>query len=128
MSQWYPQLTKPGFTPPSWVFAPVWTTLYLLMAVAAWLLWRRRARPGAKAALTLFLVQLVLNALWSGLFFGLRNPLAGLIDLAALWLALSATIVLFARVRVLAAGLLIPYWAWVTFAGALNAQIWRLNA
>jgi tryptophan-rich sensory protein len=125
---WYKTLTKPRFSPPNWLFGPAWTVLYVLMAVAAYLVWRNGfAAPGVKAALAVFLVQLVLNALWSGLFFGLRSPLAGLIGIVALWLAILATIVLFLGVSTLAGALLLPYIGWVSFAAILNAAILRLN-
>jgi len=125
---WYKTLTKPRFNPPNWLFGPAWTALYVLMAVAAYLVWRNGlAAPGVKAALVVFLVQLALNALWSGLFFGLRSPLAGLIGIVALWLAILATIVLFFGVSTLAGVLLLPYIAWVSFATILNAAILNLN-
>ncbi len=125
---WYQTLTKPPFNPPGWLFGPAWTLLYLLMAVAAWLVWKQgMGAAGVKLALAAFLLQLVLNALWSVLFFGLRSPLAGLVDISVLWLAILATIVLFFRVSVPAGILLLPYIAWVSFAAVLNAAILRLN-
>jgi tryptophan-rich sensory protein len=125
---WYKGLAKPSFNPPNWLFGPAWTALYLLMAVAAWLVWKQGiGAAGVKLALAVFLVQLILNALWSILFFGLRSPLAGLIEIYGLWLAILATIVLFFRVSVPAGVLLLPYIAWVTFAALLNAAILRLN-
>ena len=127
VDSWYQDIEKPGFTPPSWVFGPVWSALYVIMAVAAWLVWREREHASVAPALTLFFVQLALNFAWSLLFFGMESPLAGLIDIAALWLALAATIVAFWRVRPLAGMLLLPYFAWVSFAAALNFEIWRLN-
>ncbi|MEO6326291.1 MAG: TspO/MBR family protein [Thermoanaerobaculia bacterium] len=124
---WYPTLAKPPWTPPGWLFGPVWTVLYLAMAVAAWLVWRR-AGPGAVgAALTIFAVQLALNIAWSFLFFGLRNPVAGLVDIVLLWVAVVATTVVFWKISPVAGWLLVPYIAWVTFATALNAAIVRLN-
>jgi translocator protein len=126
--RWYQGLTKPSFNPPEWLFGPAWMVLYLLMAVAAWLVWKRGfGAPGVKLALAAFLVQLVLNALWSILFFGLRSPLAGLVDIIAMWLAILATIFFFFRVSVPAGVLLLPYIAWVSFAAVLNAAILRLN-
>lgn len=125
---WYAGLAKPAWTPPSWVFGPVWVTLYVVMGVAAFVVWRRGlGAPGVRLALALFVAQLVLNAAWSGLFFGLRSPLAGLVDIVALALLIVATTVAFARVAPLAAWLLAPYLAWVGFATALNFAIWRLN-
>jgi tryptophan-rich sensory protein len=127
VSQWYPALLKPAWNPPAWVFGPVWTLLYLMMAVAAWLVWRKRGFTDGAAALWLFAIQLALNAAWSPLFFGLRNPLAGLLDIIPLWAAILATMVAFWRISPLAGALLAPYWLWVGFATALNFTIWRLN-
>ena len=125
---WYKGLAKPSFNPPAWLFGPAWTVLYLVMAVAVWLVWKQGiGATGVKLALAVFLVQLILNALWSILFFGLRSPLAGLVDIVVLWLAILATIVLFFRVSVPAGVLLLPYIGWVTFAAVLNAAILRLN-
>jgi benzodiazapine receptor len=125
---WYKGLAKPSFNPPEWLFGPAWTLLYLLMAVAAWLVWKQGiGAPGVKLALVAFLVQLALNSLWSIFFFGLRSPPAGLVDIVVLWLAIIATIVLFFRVSVPAGILLLPYIAWVSFAAVLNAAILRLN-
>jgi tryptophan-rich sensory protein len=125
---WYKGLAKPSFNPPEWLFGPAWTVLYLMIAVAAWLVWKQGiGAAGVKLALVVFLVQLVLNALWSVFFFGLRSPLAGLVDIIALWLAIVATIILFFRVSVPAGVLLLPYIGWVTFAAVLNAAILRLN-
>jgi tryptophan-rich sensory protein len=126
--RWYAGLAKPSFNPPEWLFGPAWTVLYLMMAVAAWLVWKQGLGvPGVKLALIVFLAQLVLNSLWSILFFGLRSPLAGLVEIIVLWLAILATIFLFFRVSVPAGVLLFPYIAWVTFAAILNAAILRLN-
>jgi benzodiazapine receptor len=125
---WYKGLAKPSFNPPDWLFGPAWTLLYLLMAVAAFLVWKQGfGTPGVKLALAVFLAQLVLNSLWSILFFGLRSPLAGLVDIVVLWLAILATTVLFFRVSVSAGVLLLPYIAWVTFAALLNAAVYCLN-
>jgi tryptophan-rich sensory protein len=120
---WYPTLAKPSWTPPSGVFAPVWTLLYVAMGVAAWRVWRRQP-SGVVAS---YAVQLVLNAAWSVLFFGLQNPLLGLVDITALWLVLASMLVLFAKRDRIAALLWLPYVAWVSFALALNASIWALN-
>jgi translocator protein len=124
---WYDGLTKPAFTPPSWVFGPVWTVLYLFMAVAAWRVWAAAGFDRARGALTLFFVQLVLNAGWSVLFFGLRAPGWALLEIIALWAVLIATTTAFFRYSALAGWLMVPYVLWVTFAAVLNAAIWRLN-
>jgi tryptophan-rich sensory protein len=125
--QWYASLAKPAWNPPAWIFGPVWTVLYAMMAVAAWLVWKRAGFGRQPLALSLFLAQLLLNALWSPLFFGLRNPGLAFADILLLWLALLATVVVFWRTRRVAGALLMPYLAWVTFAAALNLAIWRLN-
>ena len=124
---WYVDLSKPRWTPPSWVFAPVWTALYLSMAVAAWLVWRRAGFSGARIALSLFTFQLVLNLLWSSIFFGLRRPGVAFIEISLLWIFVVATALAFWPVSRTAFGLMVPYLLWVTFAAALNAAIWRLN-
>ncbi len=125
---WYRSLAKPSFNPPDWLFGPAWTLLYLLMAVAAFLVWNQGfSAAGVKLALGAFLFQLVLNSLWSVFFFGMRSPLAGLVDIVVLWMAIVATIVLFFRVSVPAGILLLPYITWVSFAAVLNAAIYRLN-
>jgi translocator protein len=124
---WYPMLQKPAWTPPSWLFGPVWTILYIMMACAAWLVWRRRASASVNGALGLFVFQLALNAAWSPLFFGLRNPLAGLLDIVPLWASILATIASFWKISPVAGTLLVPYWLWVSFATALNFAIWRMN-
>src|SRR5581483_10582213 len=113
---WYPALNKPSWTPPDWVFGPVWTALYLMMALAAWPVWRRAGWPRSRAALVLFAVQLVLNAAWSGLFFALRRPGAAFAEVILLWAAIFATLVAFGRVSAAATGLLVPYLLWVTYA------------
>ncbi len=125
---WYRGLAKPSFNPPDWLFGPAWTLLYLLMAVAAFLVWKQGiGASGVKLALAVFLVQLALNALWSVFFFGLHSPLAGLVDIIVLWLAILVTIVLFFRVSGAAGVLLLPYIAWVSFAAVLNAAVLALN-
>jgi translocator protein len=127
-SEWYQALDKPAFTPPDWVFGPVWSTLYVLTGVAAWLVWRRRReRPGAGAAFAAFGAQLALNAAWTPVFFGLEAPGPAILVIVALWLALAETIRRFRHFSAAAALLLAPYLAWVTFAAALNVEIWRLN-
>ena len=123
---WYAALDKPSWNPPSSVFGPVWTTLYVVMGVAAWLVWDRR-RSAARGALVLFVVQLIFNAAWSWLFFGLQSPGLALMGILVLWVLIAMTTLVFWRVRALAGALLLPYLAWVTFATALNYEIWRLN-
>ena len=127
IADWYRSLERPSWTPPDWLFGPVWTALYALMAVAAWLVWRKGRVPGVWTAGALFGVQLALNAIWTPIFFGLRQPGWALLDILLLWAAILLTLVAFARVRPLAAGLLAPYLAWVTYAGALNFALWWLN-
>jgi tryptophan-rich sensory protein len=127
IGDWYATLAKPSWNPPNWVFGPVWTALYVGMAVAAWLVWKRRGWDSI-APLLVFGVQLFLNAVWSGLFFGMRNPGFAFADIVLLWFAILATIVAFGRVSIPAALLLTPYLAWVTFATALNWSLWRLNS
>jgi steroid 5-alpha reductase family enzyme/tryptophan-rich sensory protein len=128
VGDWYATLNKPSWNPPNWLFGPVWTTLYIGMAVAAWLVWRRKGVADAWLPLLLFGVQLTLNAIWSGLFFGMRNPGIAFVEVVFLWLAIVATIVSFARISRPAALLLAPYLAWVSFASFLNWTIWQLNA
>lgn len=125
---WYAQLEKPSWNPPGWIFAPVWTVLYALMAIAAWLIWRSGGFRMRREPLGLFLVQLILNAAWSPLFFGLHQPVLAFVEILLLWLALLATLLSFWKVNRVAAGLLMPYLVWITFAAALNFTLWRLNA
>lgn len=124
---WYPALLKPAWNPPAWLFGPVWTVLYLMMGVAAWRVWRHRGEPGVQPALAWFVVQLVLNAAWSGLFFGLRNPGAAAAEICFLWGAIAIALGLSGRIDRWAAALLVPYLAWVSFALLLNFELWRLN-
>lgn len=128
LGDWYAQLRKPAWTPPNWVFGPVWSALYLSMAVAAWLIWRNMGIANARLPLTLFVLQLGLNVLWSAVFFGMRLPGIACLEIAALWLAIAATTAVFWKCNRAAALLMVPYLAWVTFAGSLNAAIWSLNA
>jgi translocator protein len=123
---WYAGLEQPAWNPPDWLFAPVWTTLYVLIGVATWLTWRAGGRA-ARPALTLFGVQVVLNAGWSVVFFGLEQVGWALVVIVALWVVIAGMIVTYARWSRTAAWLLAPYLAWVTFATALNAAILRLN-
>jgi len=124
---WYPTIQKPSWTPPSWLFGPVWTILYCMMAIAAWLVWRRKEFVYVNISLALFVFQLILNAAWSPLFFGLKNPLAGLLDIVPLWAAILATLISFWKISPAAGVLLAPYLLWVSFATALNFAIWKMN-
>ncbi len=124
---WYASLTKPSWNPPNTIFAPVWSVLYVLMGVAAWLVWRKAGFSGAGAALVLFGVQLVLNALWSYLFFGLHRLDFAFFDIVALWVMILVVVVLFWREDRLAGGLMLPYLFWVGFASYLNFTLWQLN-
>jgi benzodiazapine receptor len=125
---WYVHLKKPSFTPPNWLFGPAWISLYLLMAVAAYLVWQKGWQTaGVRGALMVFLVQLLLNVLWSPAFFGWQSPLAGMIVIILLWLAIIITIIAFSRISPPAALLLLPYILWVSYASALNISIYFLN-
>lgn len=124
---WYPGIAKPSWNPPSAVFGPVWTTLFVLMGIAVWLVWRTPDGIDRRRGLQLFAVQLVLNTTWSFVFFGLRTPGLAAVEIVVLWIAIVATIVVFARVHRGAAALLLPYILWVSFAAVLNFTIWRLN-
>ncbi len=126
---WYDSLVKPVFNPPSWLFGPVWTTLYIMMGIAAGLVWSRIdvERPLVRKAMIFFAIQLVLNVLWSFLFFMFNNMLLALIEIVLLWLLIFETYNLFKKVNKIAGYLLIPYLAWVAFATLLNASLWWLN-
>jgi translocator protein len=124
---WYEALEQPVWAPPSWLFGPVWTVLYLLMGIAAWLVWRRGGFREATVALGLFLVQLAFNAAWSWIFFGLRRPELAFAEIVVLWVLILATTVAFWRHHRLAAALLVPYLLWVAYAAVLNFALWRLN-
>jgi translocator protein len=124
---WYAALEKPAFNPPDWVFGPVWTVLYLMMAIAAWRIWRLGDTPGVRAALGLWALQLALNLCWSYVFFGARLVGAAAAEVSVLFIAIIATLALFWRHDRAAGLLLVPYAAWVAFAAVLNAAIWRLN-
>ncbi|HRP75977.1 MAG TPA: tryptophan-rich sensory protein, partial [Rhodocyclaceae bacterium] len=123
----YRQLIRPPWAPPGWLFAPAWTVLYLLMGVAAWLVWRERSARKVGIALTLFLVQLGANALWTWLFFAWRLGALAFGEILVLWVLILCTIAVFWRVRPLAGALLIPYLAWVSFATALTFAVWQGN-
>jgi tryptophan-rich sensory protein len=126
---WYPTIIKPVFNPPNWIFMPVWTLLFVLMGIAAGLIWDKikEQNTEVKKALGFFLIQLALNAIWSYLFFGLKNPMLALIEIALLWLMIYETYLKFIKINKTAGYLLIPYMAWVGFAAILNASIWWLN-
>jgi benzodiazapine receptor len=125
---WYTTLEKPSFNPPNWLFGPVWTILFILMGISAFLVWRvGLSEPNVRIALIIFIIQLILNAFWSVAFFGLRSPIAGLIVIIVLWIAILLTILSSAKVSITAGILLIPYILWVSFASILNATIYVLN-
>lgn len=123
----YGQLAQPVWAPPPYLFGPVWSVLYLLMAIAAWLVWCRGGFAAQRIALWLFIAQLLPNALWSWLFFAWQQGALAFLDIALLWSLIAATAILFYRTRPLAGVLLVPYLAWVTFASALNLSLWQLN-
>jgi tryptophan-rich sensory protein len=124
---WYRQLAKPSWQPPDWLFAPAWLVLYATIAFAGWLIWQQWGVEGVGLALTIYAVQLVLNALWSAIFFGLRRPDLAFLEVVCLWLSVVATIAAFYPIDKTAAYILIPYLCWVSFAAALNFRVWRLN-
>ncbi len=124
---WYESLRKPHWRPPNWVFGPVWTALYIMIAISGWQVWRAAPWPETAVALSVYGVQLILNAGWSAVFFGMREPGWALIEICALWLSIIATIAVFAPISATAAALLMPYLIWVSFAAVLNAAIWRRN-
>lgn len=126
-ANFYQQLAQPSWAPPSSVFGPVWSALYALMAIAAWLVWREGGWPRQRGVLALFLIQLAVNALWSWLFFGWHRGALAFADIVLLWLLIVATVVGFWRVRPLAGALFLPYLCWVSFASALNYAVWHLN-
>jgi translocator protein len=123
---WYAALNKPFFSPPNWIFGPVWTTLYILMGISLYLVWISKIKSKQKA-INLFLIQLGLNALWSIIFFGMKNPILALVDIIALWITIFLTIKTFYTISKLAANLLVPYILWVSFASLLNLMIVVLN-
>ena len=129
VTTWFPTLVKPSFNPPSWVFAPVWSMLYVMMGVAAGLVWDRieAEREVVKKALIFFAIQLALNDLWSYLFFGLQNPMLAGLEIILLWLMIFETYIQFAKINKISGYLLLPYLAWVSFAAVLNGSIWWLN-
>ncbi|MCC6144122.1 MAG: tryptophan-rich sensory protein [Candidatus Hydrogenedentes bacterium] len=125
--EWYAGLNKPSWNPPNWIFGPVWTTLYLMMAIAAWLVWLRRKVQPVYPALAVFVVQLLLNGAWSWIFFGLHRIDVAFGEILVLDLLILVTVLLFWRIRWLAGALLVPYLLWTSFASFLNFTIWRLN-
>ncbi|MGI8486161.1 MAG: TspO/MBR family protein [Thermomicrobiales bacterium] len=127
VKEWYPTLEKPSFNPPASIFGPVWTVLYTMMGIADHIVAQKGDTENVNNARTIYRIQLGLNTLWSVLFFGRRSPIAGLINIVVLWVAILMTVVAFARISRLAALLLVPYLLWSTFAMVLNAAIWRLN-
>ena len=129
ITTWYPTLVKPSFNPPNWIFAPVWTSLYVMMGVAAGLIWNQitTQKAAVTKALQFFTIQLVLNALWSYLFFGLHNLMLATIEVVLLWLMIFETYSQFAKINRTASYLMLPYLAWVSFASVLTASIWWLN-
>jgi tryptophan-rich sensory protein len=126
-ASFYGQLVQPSWAPPAWLFGPVWTALYVLMGVSAWLVWRKHGFRGAGAALAIYAAQLVANALWSWLFFAWQQGAMAFAEIVVLWLLIALTIRMFWRLHRTAAILLVPYLAWVSFAAALNFALWRLN-
>lgn len=123
----YQELSRPSWAPPGWLFGPVWTVLYALMGVAAWLVWRVRGFAGVRTALILFIVQLIFNAVWTWIFFVWRQGALAFIEILLLWALIVATLILFWRVSRVAGALMIPYLGWVSFAAALTFAMWRLN-
>jgi benzodiazapine receptor len=124
---WYERLAKPSWRPPNWLFAPVWTVIYLTIAVSGWLVWRKYGFAGATLPLAIYLLQLLLNAAWTPIFFGLRRPDLAFFEIVMLWLSIVATIATFRSLNAAAAWLLLPYLAWVTFAAMPNFSVWSLN-
>lgn len=125
---WYASLNKPGFSPPNWLFGPVWITLYVLMGISLFLVWRKGLDiPYVKSGIMLFSIQLILNVLWSVVFFGLKSPLGGLVIILILWILILLTMIEFYKVSELAGALLVPYILWVSFATVLNASLYFLN-
>src|SRR4030042_619653 len=124
---WYATLRKPFFTPPNWIFSPVWISLFILMGISLFFVWQRTDHPKFKIAFIFFFVQLILNVFWSAAFFGLRSPLLGLIDIVLLWIAILLTTQNFLKVSRMAGFLLFPYLLWVGFAALLNFSLWILN-
>src|SRR4030042_1648257 len=123
----YQQISRPEWAPPAWLFAPVWTILYILMGISAWIVWRVNGFRAARIALSLFIIQLVLNAIWTWIFFVWKQGALAFVEILILWVLILCTTIAFWRVRVLAGIFLLPYLAWVSFASALTFTVWRLN-
>jgi translocator protein len=123
----YQQISRPEWAPPAWLFAPVWTALYILMGVSAWTVWRVDGFRSARIALSLFIIQLVLNAVWTWIFFVWRQGALAFVEILVLWALILCTTIAFWRVRTIAGILLLPYLAWVSFASVLTFTVWRLN-
>lgn len=127
LKTWYPTIKKPSWNPPNKIFAPVWTSLYIMMAVAGWMVWERSAQHSFSLPMILFVVQLTLNTLWSAIFFGLRNPALAFGEVILLWISIFLTMVSFWQIYWIAGLLFLPYFLWVSFAMILNFTIWQLN-
>ena len=127
ISTWYQTLNKPIFVPPNWIFSPVWISLFILMGISLFMVWRRQDHPQLKTAFIFFSVQLILNIFWSAAFFGLRSPLLGLMDIILLWITILLTVLNFLKISKVAGLLLLPYLLWVSFATLLNFSLWVLN-
>jgi tryptophan-rich sensory protein len=127
IASWYQFLKKPVFAPPNWIFVPVWSILYFLMAISAFLIWKKRKETNVREALTFYFIQLILNTFWSIVFFGLKSPLFGFLEILVLWIFILLTTLKFYKIDKLAGYLLIPYILWVSFAGILNLFVWILN-
>lgn len=128
IATWYAKLTKPSFNPPGWIFGPVWILLYTMMGISAYLVWQKWGESGmARVGVMLFFVHLIFNALWSYLFFGLKNPMFAFFEIIVLWLMILAMIIIYYQINKTASYLLIPYIMWVSFASVLNFYIWKLN-
>lgn len=124
---WYQGLSKHDWNPPNWIFGPVWTVLYLSMGISVWIVWKNFGLRTAAIPIGFFIAQLILNAIWSWLFFGLHSPALALVDIAGLWFLILITVIMFWRLNTAAGALLLPYLGWVSFATLLNYYIWHLN-
>ncbi|MFA5392481.1 MAG: TspO/MBR family protein [Candidatus Paceibacterota bacterium] len=127
ISSWYAFINKPSFSPPNWLFAPAWILLYILMAIAAFLVWKKRDNLKTKQALIFYGIQLILNALWSIIFFGMKNPGLAFLEIIILWLFILITLIKFYKINKVAGLLFVPYFLWVSFASILNFAVWMLN-